>query len=313
MSEGPDMAPTPPTTRSAPAEPWRSSTAAGRPLRSETRAPALARRRNAVAIVAAGVLIAAVLAAALAPWLPLLDPDTVDTPNRLRPPLSSGHALGTDEFGRDLLARLVWGARVSLLAGVITAAASMLVGVALGILGGFYTGWIETVVMRLTDILMAFPYILLAIAIVGGLGPGLRNAMIAIAIVGFPIYTRLVRGVVLSLREREFVEAARALGATDPLILGRHILPHLLSPVIVAFSLDVGVKILATAGLSFLGLGTQPPTADWGSMLATGRQFVVLSPHVALLPGLAIFVVVLALNMVGDAVRDILDPRARLR
>src|SRR6266850_7718427 len=206
-------------------------------------------------------------------------------------------------------ARLVWGARVSLLAGVATAAASMVIGVTLGLLGGFYTGWIETVVMRLTDVLMAFPYILLAIAIVGGLGPGLRNAMIAIAIVGFPLYTRLVRGVVLSLREREFVEAARALGAGDAVILGRHVLPHLVSPVVVAFSLDVGAKILITAGLSFLGLGTQPPTADWGSMLATGRQFVVLSPHVALLPGLAIFVIVLALNMVGDALRDLLDPR----
>jgi peptide/nickel transport system permease protein len=267
------------------------------------------RGRNVLAVAAAVALVAAVLVAALAPWLPLPDPDTVDTPNRLRPPLSSGHALGTDEFGRDLLARLVWGARVSLLAGVATAAAAMVVGVLLGVVGGFYTGWVETLVMRLTDILMAFPYILLAIAIVGGLGPGLRNAMIAIAIVGFPIYTRLVRGVVLSLRQHEFVEAARALGAGDAVILGRHILPHLLSPVIVAFSLDVGVKILATAGLSFLGLGTQPPTADWGSMLATGRQFVVLSPHVALLPGLAIFVVVLALNLVGDALRDFLDPR----
>src|SRR5438477_2714789 len=268
------------------------------------------RIRHGLALVAALVLLIAALLAVGARWLPLLAPDTVDTPNRLRPPLTPGHVLGTDEFGRDLLARLVWGARVSLLAGVATAAASMLIGVALGILGGFYTGWIETLVMRLTDILMAFPYILLAIAIVGGLGPGLRNAMIAIAIVGFPLYTRLVRSVVLSLREREFVEAARALGAGDAIILSRHILPHLLSPVIVAFSLDVGVKILATAGLSFLGLGTQPPTADWGSMLATGRQFVVLSPHVALLPGLAIFVVVLALNLVGDAVRDFLDPRA---
>lgn len=270
-------------------------------------------RRDRLAVVAALVLLAAALAALLAPWLPLLDPDTVDTPNRLQPPLTPGHRLGTDEFGRDLLARLIWGARVSLLAGVATAAAAMAIGVTLGILGGFYTGWIETVVMRLTDILMAFPYILLAIAIVAGLGPGLRNAMIAIAIVGFPIYTRLVRSVVLSLREREFVEAARALGANDPLILGRHILPHLLSPVIVAFSLDVGAKILATAGLSFLGLGTQPPTADWGSMLATGRQFVVLSPHVVLLPGLAIFVIVLALNLVGDALRDLLDPRTSTR
>jgi peptide/nickel transport system permease protein len=275
------------------------------------RALARTARRNRLAMVAAVGLVAASLLAALAPWLPLLDPDLVDTVKRLQPPLTPGHPLGTDEFGRDLLARIVWGARVSLVAGVVTAAAAMAIGVALGIVGGFYSGWIENVVMRLTDILMAFPYVLLAIALVAGLGPGLRNAMIAIAIVGFPIYTRLVRGVVLSLREREFVEAARALGAGDAVILGRHVLPHLVSPVIVAFSLDVGVKILVTAGLSFLGLGTQPPTADWGSMLATGRQFVILSPHVALLPGLAIFVIVLALNLVGDALRDVLDPRTQ--
>jgi peptide/nickel transport system permease protein len=266
-----------------------------------------------LAAAATLALLAVVGAAVLAPWLPLPDPDTVDTVRRLQPPLSPGHALGTDEFGRDLLARLVWGARVSLLAGVVTAVASMVLGVVLGVVGGFYTGWVESVVMRLTDILMAFPYVLLAIALVAGLGPGLRNAMIAIAIVGFPIYTRLVRGIVLSLREREFVEAARALGAGDAVVLGRHVLPHLMSPVLVAFSLDVGAKILITAGLSFLGLGTQPPTADWGSMLATGRQFVILSPHVALLPGLAIFVIVLALNVVGDAVRDLLDPRAPAR
>ncbi len=268
-------------------------------------------RRNRLAVAALVVLVAAVMAAVLAPHLPLHDPDAVETTNRLKPPLTPGHLLGTDEFGRDLLARLVWGARVSLLAGAASAAAAMVVGVVLGLLSGFYIGWAETLIMRATDILMAFPYILLAIAIVAGLGPGLRNAMIAIAIVGLPLYIRLVRGLVLSLREREFVEAARALGATDPLILGRHVLPHLVSPVIVAFSLDVGTKILATAGLSFLGLGTQPPTADWGSMLATGRQFVVFRPHVVLLPGLAIFVIVLALNLVGDALRDLLDPRTR--
>jgi peptide/nickel transport system permease protein len=266
--------------------------------------------RNRLALLALLVLVGVVLAACLAPHLPLADPDTVDTVNRLRPLFTPGHPLGTDEFGRDLLSRLVWGARVSLLAGAATAAAAMLVGVVLGVLSGYYSGWPETIIMRLTDILMAFPYILLAIAIVAGLGPGLRNAMIAIAIVGFPIYTRLVRGIVLSVRGREFVEAARALGSTDRLILLRHIVPQLLSPVIVAFSLDVGAKILATAGLSFLGLGTQPPTADWGSMLATGRQFVILSPHVVLLPGLAIFVIVLALNLVGDALRDLLDPRS---
>src|SRR6266849_5778667 len=265
--------------------------------------------KNRLAVWAFLVILAAAAAALLAPHLPLGDPDAVDTPNRLRPPLTSGHWLGTDEFGRDLLARLIWGARVSLLAGVATAGAAMLIGVVLGIVGGYYSGWLETLIMRLTDILMAFPYILLAIAIVAGLGPGLKNAMIAIAIVGLPIYTRLVRGVVLSIRAREFVEAARALGSPDRLILLRHVMPHLLSPVIVAFSLDVGAKILATSGLSFLGLGTQPPTADWGSMLATGRQFVILRPHVVLLPGLAIFVIVLALNLVGDALRDLLDPR----
>ena len=268
---------------------------------------------NRLAVVAFLVILGTVGAALFAPYLPLSDPDTVDTPNRLRPPLTPGHWLGTDEFGRDLLARLVWGARVSLVAGAATAAAAMLIGVVLGVFGGYYTGWSETVIMRLTDILMAFPYIVLAIAIVAGLGPGLRNAMIAITIVGFPIYTRLVRGIVLSVREREFVEAARALGSTDRLILVRHIVPQLLSPVIVAFSLDVGAKILATAGLSFLGLGTQPPTADWGSMLATGRQFVILSAHVVLLPGLAIFVIVLALKLVGDALRDLLDPRTYAR
>ena len=268
-------------------------------------------RRYPLAVAGALVLVLAVIAAALAPQLPLPDPDTVDTPNRLRPPLTTQHPLGTDEFGRDLLSRLVWGARVSLLAGVVTAALAMVVGVVLGVLGGYYTGWVETMVMRLTDVLMAFPYILLAIAIVAGLGPGLRNAMIAIAIVGFPLYTRLVRGVVLSVKQLEFVEAARALGSTDATILARHVVPQFVSPVLVTFSLDIGAKILATAGLSFLGLGTQPPTADWGSMLATGRQFVVLSPHVVLLPGLAIFVVVFAVNLVGDALRDAFDPRSR--
>ena len=268
-------------------------------------------RTNRLGLFAFLAMTVVVLAALAAPLLPLPDPDTVDTPNRLRPPLTAGHLLGTDEFGRDLLSRLVWGGRVSLLAGAGAAAAAMVVGVALGIVAGYYGGWAETVIMRLTDILMAFPYILLAIAIVAGLGPGLRNAMIAIAIVGFPLYTRLVRGVVLSIRAREFVEAAHALGSSDPLILARHVIPHVLSPLIVAFSLDVGAKILATSGLSFLGLGSQPPTADWGSMLATGRQFVILRPHVVLLPGLAIFVVVLALNLVGDALRDLLDPRAR--
>ena len=259
-----------------------------------------------------GLLILVVIAALaiLAPWIAPYSPSRLSVVNRLKPP-SGIYWFGTDEFGRDVFSRIIWGARVSLLAGVGAAALAMLVGVVLGVLGGYYTGWIESLVMRLTDVLMAFPYILLAIAIVAGLGPGLRNAMIAIAIVGFPLYTRLVRGVVLSVKHLDFVEAARALGSSDATILARHVVPQFLSPVLVTFSLDVGAKILATAGLSFLGLGTQPPTADWGSMLATGRQFVVLSPHVVLLPGLAIFVIVFAVNLVGDALRDALDPRTR--
>jgi peptide/nickel transport system permease protein len=279
------------------------------PVQSERRVRP--RPGNRLTLAALIVLAAAALVALLAPVLPILDPDSVDTPNRLKPPGTPGHLLGTDEFGRDMLSRLAWGARISLLAGAGTASASMLMGVLLGLHAGYWGGRVDMIVMRLTDILMAFPYILLAIAIVAGLGPGLANAMVAIAIVGFPIYARLVRGVVLSLREREFVEAARALGSSDRVILRRHLLPHLLAPVVVAFSLDVGAKILATAGLSFLGLGTQPPTADWGSMLATARTFVILSPHVALLPGLAIFLVVLALNILGDALQDYLDPRLR--
>ena len=268
-------------------------------------------RRHLLASSALLVLLTIALVAILAPHLPLPDPDRVDTANRLRPPLTANHALGTDEFGRDMLSRLVWGTRISLLAGVATAGLALAIGLLVGVLSGYYGRWIENVLGRLTDIMMAFPYVLLAIAIIAGLGPGLRNAMLAIGIVGYPLYARLARGVVLSVREREFVEAARALGAGDVVVLGRHVLPHLVSPLTVTFSLDVGAKILATAGLSFLGLGTQPPTADWGSMLATGRQFVILSPHVVLLPGLAIFVVVLALNLVGDALRDVLDPRTR--
>src|SRR5262249_26127415 len=167
--------------------------------------------RNRMAVLGAGVLVAATLLAALAPWLPLADPDTVATTKRLQAPLAPGPPLGPGEFGRAMLARLVWGARVSLLAGVATAAGSLAIGLAFGMLAGYRGGWAETILMRLTDVMMAFPYILLAIAIVAGLGPGLRNAMIAIAIVGFPLYARLVRGLVLSLPQREFVEAARAL------------------------------------------------------------------------------------------------------
>jgi ABC-type dipeptide/oligopeptide/nickel transport system permease subunit len=269
----------------------------------------LVARRNRLAVVATLGLVAAVLGAVLAPWLPLVDPDAVDTVKRLQPPLSPGHVLGTDEFGRDLLSRLVWGARVSLLAGVATAAAAMLIGVLLGILGGFYSGWVENLVMRLTDILMAFPYVLLAIVLVAGLGPGLRNAMIAIAIVGFPIYTRLVRGVVLTLREREFVEAAHSLGAGDARIMFVDVLPNVLAPVIVYTTLLIPVVIVVQATLSFLGLGLAPPTADWGGMLSESQAYYTTAWWFIVFPGAALLVTTLAFNLFGDGVRDAFDPR----
>jgi peptide/nickel transport system permease protein len=286
-----------------------------------TRSPVLSRRsrrslsknlaKNWPAFAGAIILAIIILLAIAAPVLPISNPNQIDTINRLQGPGSPGHILGTDEFGRDMLSRLIWGARISLMMGFFSAFLAMIIGVVLGLLSGYYGGVVDTIIMRILDIMMAFPYILLAIAIVAALGPGLFNAMLAIAIVGIPIYARIIRGSVLSVREKEFVEASRALGSTGPAILRRHILPNVIAPIIVAGSLDVGTKIIATAGLSFLGLGTQPPTADWGNMLASGRQFVTVAAHVATIPGLAIAVVVLGLNLIGDWLRDTLDPRLR--
>jgi peptide/nickel transport system permease protein len=219
--------------------------------------------------------------------------------------------LGADDLGRDILSRLIWGGRISLLIGFSAVMVAMLLGIVVGLVTGYFGRWVDTVFMRLIDILMAFPAILLAITIVASLGPGLRNAMLAVAVVGIPYYARIVRGSVLLLREQEFVQAARVVGASDSRIIFRHILPNTLAPLIVAATLDVGWMIMAAAGLSFLGLGAQPPTAEWGVMLSTGRQFIRNAPHLSILPGLAIFLVVLALNFLGDGLRDALDPRLR--
>lgn len=268
-------------------------------------------RRNGLAVAGLGIIVLIALLALIAPLLPLADPDKVDTINRLQPVGAPAHLLGTDEFGRDILSRLIWGARISLSMGIFAASLALVVGVLLGLISGYYGRLADTIIMRLLDIMMAFPYILLAIVIVAVLGPGLFNAMLAIAVVGIPGYARIVRGSVLSIKEREFVEASRALGATNARTLAWHVLPNVIAPIIVAASLDVGSKIIATAGLSFLGLGTQPPTSDWGTMLASGRKFVTVAPHVAILPGLAIAMVVLGLNLFGDWLRDTLDPRLR--
>ncbi len=260
-----------------------------------------------------GVGIAGLLLVVLlAPLLPLPDPNTIDTVHRLAPPLSMpGRPLGTDGFGRDVLSRLVWGGRVSLVIGIASALLALVVGIVLGLVSGYGSGRIDQVVMRCMDVVMAFPFILLAIALVAALGPGLWNAMLAIAAVGVPQYARLARGSVLSVRATEYVDAARALGAREVQIMRRHILPNITAPIIVMLSLDLGAKIIATASLSFLGLGAQPPTADWGSMLAEGRNFLAVAPHVATLPGLLIFGVALACNLIGDGLRDAFDPRLR--
>jgi peptide/nickel transport system permease protein len=259
-----------------------------------------------------GIVLVAVFAvlALLAPMLAPYDPDAVDAANRLAPVGASGHLLGTDDLGRDLLSRLLWGGRVSLVVGLLPVLIASLVGVTLGALAGYIRGRADGFIMRCMDVLLAFPAYLLAIAIVAALGAGLSNAILAIAIVSIASFARLVRGSVLSVREREFIHAARLAGARDVRIVGQHVLPNVLTPVIVFATLEAGRTIIFAAGLSFLGLGAQPPTAEWGSMLAQGRGLLNVAPHVATLPGVAILLVSLGLNLFGDGLRDALDPRA---
>jgi len=266
---------------------------------------------NRWAVVGALVVAAVVTAAVLAPVLPLRDPNATQPARRLSAPLAPGYPLGADHLGRDLLSRLIWGARVSLIVGVLATALAMALGTVLGLVAGYYSGLTDLVVMRAIDVLMAFPYILLAIALVAALGPGLVNAMIAVAVVNVSFYARGVRSAVLLLREQEFILGARAAGATEGHVLRRHVLPNILAPILVFVSMNIGWMITETAGLSFIGLGAQPPTADWGTMLADGRQFITVASHVAAIPGLALFLLVLGLNLAGDGLRDAFDPMLR--
>jgi peptide/nickel transport system ATP-binding protein/peptide/nickel transport system permease protein len=272
---------------------------------------AVARRRSRLRAAGVAILLGVALLAVLAPVLPLADPNRTQPSRRLLPPLTPGHPLGSDHLGRDLLSRVIWGARVSLAVGVLATSLAMLAGTTVGLVTGFYGGLTDNVVMRGIDLIMAFPYILLAMLLVASLGPGLVNAMIAVAVVNVSFYARGVRGAVLLLREQEFVEAARAVGSTEGRILRRHVLPGIVGPILVFVSMNIGVMITESAGLSFIGLGAQPPTADWGTMLADGRQFITVAAHVAAIPGLAIFILVLGCNLVGDGLRDALDPRLR--
>jgi peptide/nickel transport system ATP-binding protein/peptide/nickel transport system permease protein len=269
--------------------------------------------QDPVAAVAIVVVLVIALLALLAPVLPLADPDATSLADRLLPPLTNGHLLGTDQLGRDLLSRIIWGARVSITVGIVAAAMAGAVGAMVGIVGGLFGGAVDHVLMRLMDVILAFPYVLLAIALVAALGPGLFNAMIAVAVVNVAFYARNIRSSVISLRNQGFVDAARAFGAPGHHILLRHILPNVVAPILVLISMNVGWMITETAGLSFLGLGAQPPQADWGSMLADGRQFITVAYHVATIPGLAILILVLTFNIIGDGMRDLFDPRMRSR
>lgn len=267
-------------------------------------------RRSKFAVMGGSVVILVVIAAIFAPLIAPYDPVKQDIMSLLQGP-SSSHWLGTDEIGRDTLSRVIYGSRVSLMVGVIAVTISLFVGATLGLIAGYGRGLIDTVIMQLMDGLLAFPALVLALAITAMLGPSLNNAMIAIGVTGIPAFARLVRGQVLSLRDLEYVQAARSIGASHQRIVMKHILPNTMAPIIVQTSIAIPAAILAEAGLSFLGLGIQPPTPSWGAMLNTARGYIQMTPWLAIVPGAAIFITVLAFNFLGDAVRDTLDPRLR--
>ena len=248
------------------------------------------------------------LAGILAPWLPLDDPTEINLPDRLLSP-SVGHLLGTDHLGRDTFSRIVHGARMTLLAAAVTLALSMTIALTVGILSGYHGGWTDTALMGVVDLLLAFPSLILALAVAGALGPGLFNVLLAAGAVWWVGHARIIRGVTLGARQMEYVTAARAAGAGNLRIILRHIAPNILGPIIVIASLDVGWIILGIAGLNFLGLGAQPPTPEWGAMLNDARPHLQTAPRLLLLPGAAIFVAVLGFNLLGDGLRDLLDPR----
>ncbi|ULO06670.1 ABC transporter permease [Paenibacillus sp. 19GGS1-52] len=267
-------------------------------------------RKNKTAMVGLYIIVFFVLIAIFAPLIAPYGFKEQVLVNRLKPP-SSAHWFGTDDLGRDLFTRIMYGARISLWVGFFSVIASIFVGTILGILAGFYGKWIDMLISRLFDILLAFPSILLAIAIVAILGPSLQNALYAIAIVNIPTYGRLVRAKVLSLKSEEYITAARAIGMTNTRILVTHILPNSLTPIIVQGTLGIATAIIEAAALGFLGLGAQPPDPEWGKMLSDSRQFIQKAPWTVIFPGLSIMLTVLGFNLMGDGLRDVLDPRMK--
>ncbi len=257
------------------------------------------------------LVITAIFAPIIAPY-PVYGFESINTAERLQPP-SLRHLMGTDYVGRDILSRIIYGSRIALLAAIVVVAFSLVIGVPLGLIAGYYGGWIDEIVMRVTDLFLAFPALLLAMVIAAFLGPSLMNALLAIAVTWWPWYTRIVRNTVLSIRERDYVYAAKALGISDWKIILYFILPNSLAPIIVQATIDMGTVILAEAGLAFLGLGSRPGSPDWGLMVFEGSAYILTHWWYSFFPGLAIFIAVLAFNLIGDALREFLDPKMRVK
>lgn len=264
-------------------------------------------RKDRLAIVSLVIIFILMMSAILASFIAPYDPAAQRMGERRLPPGSPGHLLGTDGFGRDIASRLVYGGRLSLLVGLASVGGGMLIGMTLGLIAGYFKH-LDNLIMRVMDILLAFPGVLIAIIVVAILGPGLYNVIIAISVFSIPMFARLTRASTLSAKEETYVLAARSLGASTSRILLQHILPNIVSPIIVFATVRIGVSILNAAALSFLGLGAQPPLPEWGVMISEGRNFLYTSPYMAFVPGLAILIVVLAFNLLGDGVRDALDP-----
>ncbi len=267
-------------------------------------------RRNPLAMVGLAITVALVLMATLAPLLAPQDPITQDLARRLMPPLTPGNILGTDDFGRDILSRIIWGSRITLYIVLLVILTAPVAGLLIGTVAGYFGGWIDTVLMRLTDIFLAFPKLILALALVAVLGPGMENAVLAIALTSWPPYARVARAETLTVRNSDYIAAVNLQGAGAFRIIWGHVMPMCLPSVIVRVTLDMAGVILTAAGLGFLGLGVQPPLPEWGLMISAGRKFLFEQWWVATMPGLAIFIVSLGFNLLGDGLRDVLDPRS---
>ena len=267
--------------------------------------------KNKLTVIGFIIVLAFIFVALLAPYLAPYNVYTQDLNNRLIPP-EKGHIMGFDDLGRDILSRVIYGSRISLKVGIFTVTISTIFGIFIGSIAGYFGGRVDETIMRVIDILLAFPGILLAIAIISILGPGLNNVIIALCLVGWVTYARLVRGQILSIKENEYILAVKALGASTPRILVFHIIPNIISPVMIQATLGIAGAIVGEASLSFLGLGTQAPTPSWGSMLNDGRRFILNAPHMTTFPGIAIMLVVMGFNFLGDGLRDILDPKMKM-